>query len=104
MQIYFATGRQNHLIITPSHFTRRNLKYFNIDPKKIVIHNGLDPHFYPRNINEQKIAQKPIIFQNLIYFMLVISKGIKTSNDYSRVLQSVETKIDLPKLLSLVNQ
>ena len=41
--------RADH-IITVSHFTKNEIiKYFRTDPGKItVIHNGVDPHFYPR--------------------------------------------------------
>ena len=89
------------VIITPSHFTKREIfKYFNIDPKKItVIHNGLDPHFYPRTINEQKTAQKANGFP--CSYLLYVG-NIKRHKNIKRLIQGYykawKQKSDLPKL------
>ena len=93
--------KKSSVIITPSHFTKREiLKYFNIDPKKIaVIHNGLDPHFYPRTINEQKTAQKANGFPNS--YLLYVG-NIKRHKNIKRLIQGYykawKQKSDLPKL------
>jgi Glycosyltransferase len=93
--------KKSSVIITPSHFTRGEiLKYFNIDQKKIaVIHNGLDPHFYPRTINEQKTAQKTNGFPNS--YLLYVG-NIKRHKNITRLIQGYykawKQKSDLPKL------
>jgi len=88
-------------IITPSHFTKGEIiKHFSIDPKKItVIHNGLDPHFYPRTIKEQKTAQKANGFPKS--YLLYVG-NVKRHKNITRLIQGYyrtwKKKSDLPKL------
>ena len=82
------------------HFVDVKLNDFNIDPKKIaVIYNGLDPHFYPRTINEQKIAQTANGFPNS--YLLYVG-NIKRHKNITRLIQgyysACKQKSDLPKL------
>ena len=89
-------------IITVSNFTKSEiLNYFPVNPEKIsVIPNGLDPHFFPRSLDEQKKVQKA---HRITQPYLLYVGNVKPHKNITRMIQGYlrawEKNPNLPKLL-----